>query len=79
LLTFNRYPKSQWKILRTTNQIERLNGEFRRRTKTQGSFNNEKSALVLLWVLVAFSQIQMRKIVGWKDMREIAAMLNEAA
>jgi len=79
LLTFYRYPESQWKSLRTTNQIERLNGEFRRRTKTQGSFSNEKAALVLLWALVAFGQIQMRKIVGWKDMPDIAAMLNKAA
>ena len=79
LLTFYRYPKSQWKSLRTTNQIERLNGEFRRRTKTQGSFSNEKAALVLLWALVAFGQIQMRRIVGWKDMPKIAAMLNQAA
>jgi transposase-like protein len=31
LLTFYRFPKSQWKSLRTTNAIERLNGEFRRR------------------------------------------------
>jgi transposase-like protein len=79
LLTFYRYPKSQWKSLRTTNQIERLNGEFRRRTKTQGSFSNEKAVLVLLWALVAFGHIQMRKIDGWKDMPEIASMLNEAA
>ena len=79
LLTFYRYPKSQWKSLRTTNQIERLNGEFRRRTKTQGSFSNEKAALVLLWALVAFGQIQMRKIDGWQDMPEIVAMLNQAA
>jgi len=79
LLTFYRYPKSQWKSLRTTNQIERLNGKFRRRTKTQGSFSNEKSALVLLWALVAFGQIRMRRIAGWQDMPELAAMLNEAA
>jgi Transposase, Mutator family len=32
LLTFYRFPKSQWKSLRT-NAIERLNGEFRRRVK----------------------------------------------
>ena len=35
LLTFYRFPNSQWKSLRTTNAIERLNGEFRRRVKTQ--------------------------------------------
>lgn len=79
LLTFYRYPKSQWKSLRTTNQIERLNGEFRRRTKTQGSFSNEKSALIVLWALVAFGHIRLRRIVGWQDMPEIASMLNSAA
>jgi hypothetical protein len=34
LLTFFGFPKTQWKILRTTNVIERLHGEFRRRVKT---------------------------------------------
>jgi transposase-like protein len=35
LFTFLRYPKTQWKALRTTNALERINGECRRRTKTQ--------------------------------------------
>lgn len=67
LLTFTRFPRSQWRSIRTTNAIERLNGEFRRRTKTQGSFRNERSALVLLWSLVAFGQVCLRKIDGWKE------------
>jgi transposase-like protein len=71
LLTFTRYPRSQWKSLRTTNPIERLNGEFRRRTKTQGSFANEQAALVLLYSLVAMGQIQMRKIDGHQAMKEV--------
>ena len=37
LLTFFQFPTRQWKTLRTTNVIERLNEEFRRRVKTQGS------------------------------------------
>src|SRR5437899_7395527 len=37
LLTFFRFPKEQWKTLRTTNTIERLHDEFRRRVKTQSS------------------------------------------
>ena len=37
LFTFLRFPKSQWKALRTTNALERINEEFRRRTKTQAS------------------------------------------
>ncbi len=71
LLTFTHYPRSQWKSLRTTNPIERLNGEFRRRTKTQGSFANEQAALVLLYSLVAMGQIQMRKIDGHQAMQEV--------
>ena len=79
LLTFYRFPKSQWKSLRTTNQIERLNGEFRRRTKTQGSFTNETSALVVLWGLVAFGHVALRKIDGWQDLPKIDSSLQEAA
>jgi putative transposase len=75
LLTFYRYPRSQWKSLRTTNPIERLNEEFRRRTKTQGSFGNESSALVLLWGLIAFGHVRLNRISGWKEMKR----LNEAA
>jgi transposase-like protein len=76
LLTFTRFSKSQWRAIRTTNAIERLNGEFRRRTKTQGSFRNERSALVLLWGLVAFGQVCLRKIDGWK---EVAKAWHQAA
>jgi transposase-like protein len=64
LLTFFEFPRAMWKSLRTTNPIENLNREFRRRTKTQGSFSTEDSALTLLWGLIAFGQIRMRKIDG---------------
>lgn len=72
LLTFYRYPKAQWKSLRTTNIVERLNGEFRRRVKTQGSFTNETSALALLWGLIASGTIRLRKIDGYHTMCEVA-------
>ncbi len=75
LLTFYRFPKQQWKTIRTTNVIERLNGEFRRRVKTQGSLPTEDSALVLLFSLVASGQIRLRKLDGFE---KIAAMLSEA-
>jgi transposase-like protein len=52
LLTFFQFPKRQWKTLRTTNVIERLNEEFRRRVKTQGALPTEDAALVLLFGLV---------------------------
>jgi putative transposase len=68
LLTFFRYPRSQWKSWRTTNSIERLHQEFRRRVKTQGSFPTADAALTLLYGLVASGQIVFRKLEGWQDM-----------
>ncbi len=79
LLTFTRFPKSQWKSLRTTNVLERINGEFRRRTKTQGSFRHEQSALILLFGLVAMGQIRLRKIDGWQHMERYEEIVNRAA
>ncbi len=64
LLTFYDFPEAMWKALRTTNSIENLNREFRRRTKTQASFSTEEAAVTLLYGLVAFGQIQMRRIDG---------------
>ena len=74
LLTFFRFPKAQWKTLRTTNVIERLREEFRRRVKTQGSLPSEDAALVLLFSLVASGQTKLRRIDGW---RKIAAVLSQ--
>jgi transposase-like protein len=34
LFTLTRFPKSQWKSIRTSNAIERLHEEFKRRIKT---------------------------------------------
>ena len=76
LLTFFTFPKAQWKTLRTTNTIERLHEEFRRRVKTQGSLPNEDAAVVLLFSLVASGQIKLRRIDGW---RKIAAVVRQHA
>lgn len=72
LLTYFRFPRSQWKTIRTTNVIERLNGEFRRRVKTQGSLPSEDAALILLFSLIASGQIRLRKLDGFE---KIAAVL----
>jgi putative transposase len=74
LLTFFSFPKAQWKTLRTTNVIERLHGEFRRRVKTQGALPSEDAAVVLLFSLVASGQIRLRKIDGW---RRLAAVIRQ--
>ena len=76
LLTFFTFPRAQWKTLRTTNVIERLNGEFRRRVKTQSALPSEDTAVVLLFSLVASGQIRLRRIDGW---RKIATVLRQRA
>jgi putative transposase len=68
LFTFLRFPKAQWKALRTTNALERINGEFRRRTKTQASLPSQGAVLLLLFVLLRSGQVKMRKIDGWHEM-----------
>lgn len=73
LLTFYAFPKSMWKSLRTTNSIENLNREFRRRTKTQASFSTEDAGVTLLYGLVAFGQIQLRRICGYPHVAKILA------
>jgi putative transposase len=68
LLTFYDFPKAMWKSLRTTNTLENLNREFRRRTKTQASFGTEAAAITLLYGLVAFGQIVLRRIDGHEQL-----------
>ncbi len=73
LLTFFKYPKTLWKMLRTTNSIERLNEEFRRRVKTQGSLPNVEAGLKLLYGLFAGGLIHLRSIDGWRQFPTIVA------
>ena len=74
LLTFYRFPASQHKSLRTTNAIERLQEEFRRRVKTQASLPSEKAALLVFFGLFASGQVKMRRIEGWFDLAAVAAV-----
>src|SRR5204863_2816375 len=67
-------PKEQWKTLRTTNTIERLHEEFRRRVKTQSSLPTEDLAVILLFSLVASGQIRLRRVDGWQ---KIATVLSQ--
>ena len=68
LFTFTHFPPSQWKALRTTNAIERINEEFRRRTKTQASLPNDTAVVLLMYGLLCSGQIRLRRMVGWKDL-----------
>ncbi len=68
LFTFTRLPPSQWKSVRTTNAIERLHEEFKRRIKTQTVLPSADTAAMLFWALLASGQICMRKVDGWQTL-----------
>jgi putative transposase len=68
LFTFTRLPPSQWRSLRTTNAIERLHEEFKRRIKTQTVLPSADTAAMLFWALLASGQINMRKVDGWQTL-----------
>jgi putative transposase len=70
LFTFTRFPPSQWKSIRTSNAIERLHEEFKRRIKTQTILPCAETAAMLFWALLASGQITMRKIDGWQTLAE---------
>ena len=70
LFTFTRFPPSQWKSIRTSNAIERLHEEFKRRIKTQTVLPCAETAAMLFWALLASGQIAMRKVDGWQSLAE---------
>ena len=54
LLAFFDLPSPIWKKVRTTNVIERIFGEVRRRTKIIGAFPNDQSAARMIYALFAY-------------------------
>jgi putative transposase len=82
LFAFTRLPPSQWKSARTTNAIERLHEEFKRRIKTQAVLPSAATAAMLFWALLASGQITMRKVDGWKTLPKVSPgqeMIDRAA
>ena len=79
LFTFLCYPPEQWRSVRTTNAIERLHEEFKRRIKTQCVLPCAETAAMLFWALLASGQITLRKIDGWQSLAQPPARLDLAA
>jgi transposase-like protein len=68
LFTFTRLPSDQWRSARTSNAVERLHEEFKRRIKTQTVLPSPETAAMLFWALLASGQITMRKVDGWQTL-----------
>jgi len=62
-LTYLRFPQAHWKVIRTSNLLERTFGEGKRRTKVIPRFPNESACLRLLYAtLITASR-------SWKGVR----------
>jgi len=60
-LTFYSFPRHEWISLRTTNAIERVNKEFKRRTKPMEILAGEKSAYLLLSFIAYKMELNWKK------------------
>jgi transposase-like protein len=76
LLDWRHHGGSRWRStgvsesIRTTNAIERLHEEFKRRIKRQTILPSAETAAMLFWALLASGQITMRKVDGWESLAE---------
>jgi putative transposase len=60
-LIFYDFPKEHWKTIRTSNVIERLFGEVKRRShKMAAAFRNEQSCLLLFYAVIR--SLQFKKL-----------------
>jgi transposase-like protein len=72
-VTYLRFPEAHHRRIRTTNRLERLNGEGRRRTKVIPRFPTERSCLTLLYAsLMAASKL-------WRGIPMTAAIIRQLA
>jgi putative transposase len=60
---FYAFPKAHWARLRTTNGLERLHGEIKRRIKAAGAFPDRASALRLV------TAVAIKTTTVWGDRR----------
>jgi transposase-like protein len=70
---FYKFPEAHWRRIHTTNSIERLNGEIKRRTRAVGAFPDRASALRLI------AAVSIRTCARWGDKRYLKMELLKEA
>lgn len=78
-ITYLRFPEAHHRRIRTTNRLERLNGESRRRTKVIPRFPTERSCLTLLYASLMAASKRWRGIpMTAGTLRQLAQLRAEA-
>lgn len=82
LLAFSYFPHAHWRKIWSTNPLERLNGEIKRRTNVVGIFPNDPAALRLITAVIVEAhdewQIAERRYLSEESMAHLATMQTEA-
>ena len=68
---FYAFPAAHWKKIRTTNGLERLHGEVKRRIRAVGAFPDRASALRLV------TAVALKVAAIWSDRRYVDLSLLE--
>lgn len=68
LWNYRAFPRPHWKRIRTTNGIERINKELKRRTRVAGAFSNDESLLRLAVCIIM--DINEEWVTGYRYLSE---------
>ena len=60
---FYAFPQAHWRRIKTTNSLERLHGEIKRRTRAVGAFPDRESAMRLI------TSVALKTCARWGDRR----------
>ena len=77
-LAYMSFPREHWLKIRTTNPLERINREIRRRTRVVGAFPDGRSALMLITARIRYVTSNDWSTRRYLDMSRLGDTMNKA-